>query len=203
MLFFFSAAQFPLTSLCAVQMEWLISEGPISPKWHARLTPQLCFTTGDSDNPCRQWRGFTKKQKIDKPIIVLTDLPHCYQSLQVLIGLVRVDVVQWAAVPGVPIGGCKINGNLARKMYKMSNMTESVKFFLSLLIFFTKSITWLLIILQVILCEQGWNMPNGSINYLIRGKNLYFFTPTCTEAATVFIHYRSKQPAISTGRNCI
>lgn len=144
--FFFSAPQFPLMSLCAVQMECLIWEWEISPKWHARLTLQLCFTTGDTDDPCGHWGVFTKKQKIDKPIIVLTDLPHCYQSLQVLVGLVRVDVVQWAAVPGVSIGGCKINGNLAGKMYKMNNMTESVKFFLSFLIFFTKSITWLLII---------------------------------------------------------
>lgn len=37
------------------------------------------------------------------PVIVLADLPHGHQGLQVLVGLVRVDVVQGAAVPGVPI----------------------------------------------------------------------------------------------------
>lgn len=37
------------------------------------------------------------------PVIVLANLPNSHQSLQVLIGLVRVDVVQGTAVPGVPI----------------------------------------------------------------------------------------------------
>ncbi len=46
----------------------------------------------------------------------MTDLPHCYQSLQVLVGLVRVDVVQRAAVPGVSIGGCEVNGHLVENV---------------------------------------------------------------------------------------
>lgn len=116
--FFFSAPWFPLQSLCVVQTEWLISEWEIPPKWHARNTLQLYFTTDDTDNPCRHWREFTEKQKTDKPIIVLTDLPYCYQCLQVLIGLVRVDVVQRAAVPGVSIGGCEVNGNLVERITK-------------------------------------------------------------------------------------
>lgn len=98
-----------------VQMEWLVSVWELPPKWHAMGTLHLYFTTGDTDNPCRHQRAFTEKQKSDKPIIVLTDLPHRYQSLQVLVGLVRVDVVQRAAVPGVSIRGCEVNGNLVER----------------------------------------------------------------------------------------
>lgn len=37
------------------------------------------------------------------PVIVLANLPHGHQGLQVLVGLIGVDVVQGTAVPGVPI----------------------------------------------------------------------------------------------------
>ena len=50
--------------------------------------------------------------KADWPVIVLTDLPDSNQSLQVLVWLVRVDVMQGTAVPGVSIGGCEVNGHL-------------------------------------------------------------------------------------------
>lgn len=63
------------------QMEWLLSLAEIPLKWHVRSTLQLCFTTGDSDSSCRPQKAFSEKQKIDKPVIVLTDLPHSYQSL--------------------------------------------------------------------------------------------------------------------------
>lgn len=54
-----------------------------------------------------------------RPVVVLADLPHGDQSLQVLVGLVGVDVVQRAAVPGVPVGGREVDGNLeARKKEK-------------------------------------------------------------------------------------
>ena len=56
-------------------------------------------------------------QPMDQPVVVLTDLSHCYQGLEVLIGLVGVDVVQGATVPGVPIGGCEINGYLKKHIF--------------------------------------------------------------------------------------
>ena len=54
---------------------------------------------------------------MDQPVVVLTDLSHCDQGLEVLIGLVGVDVMQGATVPGVPIGGCEINGYLKTHIF--------------------------------------------------------------------------------------
>lgn len=48
------------------------------------------------------------------PVVVLADLSHGHQGLQILVGLEGVDVVQGAAVPGVPIGGREVNGHLQR-----------------------------------------------------------------------------------------
>lgn len=53
-----------------------------------------------------------------QPVVVLADLPHGDQSLQVLVGLVGVDVVQGAAVPGVSVGGCEVDGNLVARRRK-------------------------------------------------------------------------------------
>ena len=50
------------------------------------------------------------------PVIVLANLSHCHQGLQVLIGLVGVNVVQGTAVPGVPIGGREIYSYLEEKI---------------------------------------------------------------------------------------
>lgn len=44
-----------------------------------------------------------EKLSAHPPVVVLADLPHCHQSLQVLIGLKRVDVVQRATVSRIPI----------------------------------------------------------------------------------------------------
>ena len=86
---------------------------------------QGAFSSSDSQQETQTI--FTAKTQInDKPVVVLTDLAHCDQSLQVLVGLVRVDVVQWAAVPGVSIGGCEVNGNLVEQKCKVNNRT--VKF---------------------------------------------------------------------------
>lgn len=114
---------FHYSPFAVVQMEWLVSLWAIPEKWHARSTPWLYFTAEETDNPWRHQRPFSEKQKIDKPVIVLTDLPHCYQSLQILVGLVGVDVVQWAAVPGVSVGGCEINGNLVGIIIKCATWT--------------------------------------------------------------------------------
>lgn len=46
------------------------------------------------------------------PVVVLADLAHGDQGLQVLVGLVGVDVVQGAAVAGVPVGGREVDGHL-------------------------------------------------------------------------------------------
>lgn len=46
------------------------------------------------------------------PVIVLADLAHSHQCPEVLIGLVRVDVVEGAAVPWVTVGGCEVDGYL-------------------------------------------------------------------------------------------
>lgn len=49
------------------------------------------------------------------PVIVLADLPHSYQSFEVLVGLVGVDVVEGAAVSGIPVGGCEVDCHLGQK----------------------------------------------------------------------------------------
>ncbi len=49
---------------------------------------------------------------VDPPVVVLADLPHGHQSLQVLVGLVRVDVVQRAAVARISIRGREVDGYL-------------------------------------------------------------------------------------------
>lgn len=46
------------------------------------------------------------------PVVILADLAHCHQCPQVLVGLVRVDVVEGAAVPRVTVGGCEVDGYL-------------------------------------------------------------------------------------------
>lgn len=49
------------------------------------------------------------------PVIVLADLPYSHQRFKVLVGLVGVDVVQGAAVSGIPIGSCEVYGHLRQK----------------------------------------------------------------------------------------
>lgn len=51
----------------------------------------------------------------------MADLPHRYQRLQVLVGLIRVDVVQRTAVPRVAIGRREINGDLKALQEKVQD----------------------------------------------------------------------------------
>lgn len=53
-----------------------------------------------------------QRKRTSKPVVVLADLPHGYQGLQVLIGLIGVDVVQGTAVPRVAIGRREVDGDL-------------------------------------------------------------------------------------------
>lgn len=46
------------------------------------------------------------------PVVVLADLTHSHQGLEVLIRLVRVDVVKRTAVTWVAVRGSKINRHL-------------------------------------------------------------------------------------------
>lgn len=48
----------------------------------------------------------------DQPVIVLADLADGHQGFQVLVRLVGVDVVEGAAVPGIPVGSCEVYGHL-------------------------------------------------------------------------------------------
>lgn len=48
------------------------------------------------------------------PVIVLANLPNSYQCFQVLVGLIGVDVVQWAAVPRITIWGGEIYSYLEK-----------------------------------------------------------------------------------------
>ena len=50
------------------------------------------------------------------PVVVLADLAHGHQGLQVLVGLVGVNVVQRAAVTRVPVGGGEVDGHLRREV---------------------------------------------------------------------------------------
>lgn len=126
-----------------IPIEGLISVRVIPSKWLARNTLNLYFTTGDTNNHWSPQITFGEKQKTDKPIVVLADLPHCYQGLQVLVGLVRVDVVQRAAVPGVSIGGCEVNGNLVEGNVKHEQYDRIHSVFILLL----DILIWLLMIL--------------------------------------------------------
>lgn len=88
----------------------------------------LCSSVAQQEFSAQRRLYWKTKKKNHKPVIVLTDLAYCYQCLQVLIGLVRVDVVQWAAVPGVSIGGCEVNGDLGEKLHE-SNRTHLVQLY--------------------------------------------------------------------------
>lgn len=48
----------------------------------------------------------------DQPVIVLADLADGHQGFQVLVRLVGVDVVEGAAVPGIPVGSREVYGHL-------------------------------------------------------------------------------------------
>lgn len=50
--------------------------------------------------------------QVYSPVVVLADLSDGHQSLQVLVGLVRVDVVQRAAVTRISVRGREVNGYL-------------------------------------------------------------------------------------------
>lgn len=63
-----------------------------------------------------------------------------------------------------------------RKNYKVCN-TQYDRIKLRFFFLLIKTSIWLLIILQVIVCKRVWNVPNGSINYLIRGRNQHFLHP--------------------------
>lgn len=49
------------------------------------------------------------------PVIVLADLPYRHQRFEVLVGLVGVDVVEGAAVSGIPIGRCEVYRHLGQQ----------------------------------------------------------------------------------------
>lgn len=50
-----------------------------------------------------------KPKLVCSPVIVLTDLSHCYQCSSVLIGLERVNVVQRRWMLGVSIAASEVN----------------------------------------------------------------------------------------------
>lgn len=51
----------------------------------------------------------------DPPVVVLADLAHRHQGFQVLVGLVRMDVVKGAAVSRVAVGRREVDGHLQRR----------------------------------------------------------------------------------------
>lgn len=51
------------------------------------------------------------------PVIVLADLPYSHQCFEVLIWLVGVDVVEGAAVSGIPVGCCEVYCHLEQKQH--------------------------------------------------------------------------------------
>ena len=59
------------------------------------------------------------------PVVILANLSHSHQGLQVLIGLVRVDVVQGTAVPGVSVRGREIYSYLKRKTRRIGRVESS------------------------------------------------------------------------------
>lgn len=83
--------------------------------WVARFN----FHSSAKDQPgvLRTHREMTRPEPTQSlvPVIVLANLPDSHQGLQVLIGLVRVDVVQGTAVPGVPVGGREVYSDLEEK----------------------------------------------------------------------------------------
>lgn len=66
--------------------------------------------------------------ELKRPVVVLADFSHGHQSLQVLVGLVRVDVVQGAAVSRVSVGCCEVDGDLQRQQpIRDQNQSESLR----------------------------------------------------------------------------
>lgn len=64
---------------------------------------------------------------VDRPVVVLADLPHRNQRLQVLVGLERVDVVQRAAVPRIPVRRREVDGYLQTRQ-PIRDQDSSVSF---------------------------------------------------------------------------
>lgn len=75
--------------------------------WHELSFSRLDFHPSAKGQPeaVGTHRGTVRPEPTNSPIpvIVLANLPYSHQGLQVLVGLVRVDVVQGTAVPGVPV----------------------------------------------------------------------------------------------------
>lgn len=106
-----STPRFPLQSFCC-------GSGGVAYFGTEEPSKELCnksfvapFFRG-RDEFCRCGTHLTHKQTLGTPVVVLADLPHRYQGLQVLVGLIWVDVVQRTAVPRVAIGRREINGDL-------------------------------------------------------------------------------------------
>lgn len=59
------------------------------------------------------------------PVIVLADLAHSHQRFEVLVGLVGVDVVEGAAVSGIPIGCCEVYRHLRQTHTHRYNHTHT------------------------------------------------------------------------------
>ncbi len=62
--------------------------------------------------------------KVREMTDLLGDLPYGHQRFEVLIGLVGVDVVEGAAVSGIPIGGCEVYCHLGQKHTHTHSLTQ-------------------------------------------------------------------------------
>lgn len=62
------------------------------------------------------------------PVVILANLSHSHQGLQVLIGLVWVDIVQGTAVPGVSVRGREIYSYLKRKTRRIDGVKSTALF---------------------------------------------------------------------------
>lgn len=81
--------------------------------WLAPLDQWACPRC-PPQGPGPSWSWEQGGSRRDTPVVVLTDLSHGHQGLQVLVGLEGVDVVQGAAVSGVTVGGREVDGHLWR-----------------------------------------------------------------------------------------
>lgn len=62
------------------------------------------------------------------PVVVLDDVPHSPDSSQVFVKALRVDVMQGAGQPGIPVRAGEVNGNLIQRTSDQRKFLQKFQF---------------------------------------------------------------------------
>ena len=73
-----------------------------------------------------QWDGGKGNKKLFLRIIVLTNFTNSYQSLDILIGFMRMQIMKRLGIAWITIGCCEVNTNLGRVRKNLANRKVSV-----------------------------------------------------------------------------